>query len=145
MKNISILMLLLFTCMSMASAATAGTIKESGADSLGAGGFDYTPPGELTGKWVKEDWESLFPADEYPAALKRKVTLSWERKMLGNQDVINWQNPEKRPPGIGFVGWSGVGSPATSTVPVPGAIWLLGAGLVGLIGFRSQAKSNVRH
>jgi len=29
-------------------------------------------------------------------------------------------------------------NPASSTVPIPGAVWLLGSGLIGLVGFRKK-------
>jgi hypothetical protein len=42
------------------------------------------------------------------------------------------------PEGITFESASGVFLTETSQVPIPGAIWLLGTGLVGILGFRKK-------
>jgi hypothetical protein len=42
---------------------------------------------------------------------------------------------------VGWVNSASWGNPVTPTVPIPGAAWLLGSGLLGLIGIRRQRSS----
>jgi hypothetical protein len=48
--------------------------------------------------------------------------------------------PDESPVWFQVMNRSAAFMPYTNTVPVPGAIWLLGSGLVGLVGFRRKFK-----
>lgn len=132
----------LLACLSLPFClnAKAASFNNEGTQSGMPPGLMFLATGEHGPLGANGNFENLFFDEEPLFSLTRIDVFHWERWMLGELEELNWENPENRPPGLYFIGWNGIGSPATAAVPIPAAGWLLGSGLIGLIGFRSKAK-----
>ena len=107
----------------------------------GSGGFEAMPDRGEDPYWDGEGFTGIHGEWEFSQVGISGITLedgSWVGWTVaaGGLDYLNFEEP-------GTVAWSAnKHAPVEpSTVPVPAAAWLLGSGLIGLVGIRRRATN----
>ena len=75
---------------------------------------------------VAESDESGYPDFHFPESGWNWSSVGCSSRILQNGSWDGWRNPY------------GSGGPEVPTIPIPTAVWLLGSGMLGLIGIRHK-------
>ncbi len=95
---------------------------------------DYFVQG--SGQWDAWDGTTFVQAEEED--FKSAISNIHEFKFVSNKDYPQWGDVDAIAATIGMDNITA--SADVSAVPVPAAIWLMGSGLFGLIGFSSRKQ-----
>ena len=87
----------------------------------GPGIYDWSLP--FTGSSITVSGNNVYGTESYGVV-----------QFIGTYNSISWTNPA-------YEAWYGFTVGANvNPVPIPGAVWLLGSGLIGLIGLRRKFR-----